>query len=43
VSWLSSLVPVLQATVTAGGHWMALALLLTYASLKLSTRLARGA
>lgn len=41
--WLSSLAPVLQAVVAAGGHWIALALLLTYASVKLSMRLARTA
>ncbi len=40
--WLSSLLPVLQAVVAGGGHWTALALLLTYASVRLSMRLARN-
>jgi hypothetical protein len=43
VRWLSTLVPVLEAAVAGGGHWIALALLLTYASVKLSMRLARNA
>ncbi len=42
VYWLSAAAPVLRAAVAAGGQWVALALLLTYASLKLSMRLARS-
>jgi len=41
--WLSSLVPVAEAAVASGGHWIAVALLLTYASVKLSMRLPRTA
>ncbi len=43
VAWVAALVPVLQAAVAAGAHWIALALALTYASLKLSMRLSRSA
>jgi hypothetical protein len=42
VMWLSVLVPILEAMVTAGGHWVVLALLLTFASVRLSLRLARA-
>jgi hypothetical protein len=40
--WLSVLAPILEVTVTAGGHWVVLALLLTFASVRLSMRLARA-
>jgi hypothetical protein len=40
-TWRSVLAPVVEAAITAGGHWVGLALLLTFASVKLSKRLVR--
>jgi hypothetical protein len=40
--WLAYVAPALKAAVGAGAGWMALALLVTYGSVKLSTRLARN-
>jgi hypothetical protein len=40
--WLASVAPALKAAVGAGAGWIALSLLVTYGSVKLSMRLARN-